>query len=70
MLAEVAVINTRPLTYVNSDFSSGFTLTPAHFLTDGLDTFIPGEDFGSPQDFERGIQQKSWLTTGGRVKYN
>ena len=33
MLTEVeAVINTRPLNYVNSDFPSGFTLKPAHFL--------------------------------------
>ena len=37
MLAEVeAIINTRPLTYVYGDFLSGFTLTPAHFLTDIL----------------------------------
>ena len=34
MITEVeAIINTRPLTYVYGDFLSGFTLTPAHFLT-------------------------------------
>jgi len=34
MLVEVeAIINTRPLTYVYSEFSSGFTLTPAHFFS-------------------------------------
>ena len=39
MLVEVeAIINTRPLTYVCSEFSSGFTLTPAHFLSGNLDT--------------------------------
>ena len=32
ILAKVeAVVNTRPLTYVYNDFSSGFTLTPTHF---------------------------------------
>ena len=36
-----AIINTRPLTYVYGDFLSGFTLTPAHFLTANLDTVIP-----------------------------
>ena len=41
MITEVeAIINTRPLTYVY-DFLSGFTLTPAHFLTANLDTVIP-----------------------------
>ena len=39
-LAEVeAVVNTRPLTYVYDDFSSGFTLTPAHFLNNNLRPF-------------------------------
>ena len=28
-----AIINTRPLTYVYDEFDSGFTLTPAHFLS-------------------------------------
>ena len=42
MITEVeAIINTRPLTYVYSDFLSGFTLAPAHFLTANLDTVIP-----------------------------
>ena len=42
MMTEVeAIINTHPLTYVYGDFSSGFTLTPAHFLTGNLDTVIP-----------------------------
>ena len=42
LLAEVeAIINTHPLTYVYGDFLSGFTLTPAHFLTGNLDTVIP-----------------------------
>ena len=42
MITEVeAIINTRPLTYVYGDFLSGFTLTPAHFLTTNLDTVIP-----------------------------
>jgi len=42
MLAEVeAMINTCPLTYVYSDFLSGLTLTPAHFLTGNLETVIP-----------------------------
>ena len=37
MITEVqAIINTRPLTYVYGDFLSGFTLTPAHFLTANL----------------------------------
>ena len=27
------IINTRPLTYVYDEFDSGFTLTPAHFLS-------------------------------------
>ena len=41
MVTEVeAIINTRPLTYVYGDFMSGFTLTPAHFLTGNLDTVI------------------------------
>ena len=31
-----AVLNTRPLTHVYEDFESGFTLTPAHFLTANL----------------------------------
>ena len=45
MVTEVeAIINTRPLTYVYGDFLSGFTLTPAHFLTGNLDTIMP---FGS-----------------------
>ena len=34
ILTEVeAIINTRPLMYVYDEFDSGFTLTPAHFLT-------------------------------------
>ena len=42
MITEVeAIINTRPLTYVYGDILSGFTLTPAHFLTANLDTVIP-----------------------------
>jgi len=42
MLTEVeAMINICPLTYVYSDFLSGFTLTPAHFLTGKLETVIP-----------------------------
>ena len=37
ILSEVeAVLNTRSLTYVYEDFESGFTLTPAHFLTANL----------------------------------
>jgi len=41
-LTEVeAMINTCPLIYVYSDFLSGFTLTPAHFLTGELETVIP-----------------------------
>ena len=53
MLTEVeAVINTRPLTYVNSDFPSVFTLTPAHFLAGGLDTIIPSMDICSGEDTE------------------
>ena len=42
MITEVeAIINTCPLTYVYGHFLSGFTLTPAHFLTANLDTVIP-----------------------------
>ena len=34
ILTEVeAIINTHPLRYVYDEFDSGFTLTPAHFLT-------------------------------------
>ena len=34
ILTEVeAIINTRPLNYVYDEFDSGFTLTPAHFLS-------------------------------------
>ena len=45
MATEVeAIINTRPLTNVYGDFLSGFTLTPAQFLTDNLDTIM---SFGS-----------------------
>ena len=36
-----AISNTHPFTYVYDDFLSGFTLTPAHFLTANLDTVIP-----------------------------
>ena len=37
MITEVeAIIDTRHLTYVYGDFLSGFTLTPAHFLTANL----------------------------------
>ena len=42
MITEVeAIINTCPLTYVYGDYLSGFTLTPAHFLTANLDVAIP-----------------------------
>ena len=42
MITEVeAIINAHPLTSVYGDFLSGFTLTPAHFLTANLDTVIP-----------------------------
>ena len=42
MLTEVeAIINTRALTYVYDDFLTGFTLTPAHFLTGDLDIALP-----------------------------
>ena len=34
-----AVVNTRPLTYVNEEFESGFSLTPAHFLNSNLRCF-------------------------------
>ena len=44
MLVEVeAIVNTCPLTYVHGDFPSGFTLTPAHFLSGNLDTALPCE---------------------------
>src|SRR5689334_382344 len=34
VVAEIeAILNTRPLTYVGSDFSNGQLITPAHFLT-------------------------------------
>ena len=54
MVTEVeAIINTRPLTYVYGDFLSGFTLTPAHFLTGNLDTVIPfGSDNCEDVDFQ------------------
>ena len=40
LLSEVeAVINTRPLTYVYEEFESGFSLTPAHFLSSNLRCF-------------------------------
>ena len=42
MITEVeAIINTRPLTYVYCDFLSGFTLTPAQFLTANLRHLYP-----------------------------
>ena len=56
MLTEVeAIINTRPLTYVYGDFLSGFTLTPAHFLTGNLDTVMP---FNSDDCEDTEYQQK------------
>ena len=39
-----AVLNTRPLTYVHEDLESGFTLTPAHFLTANLKPMLIMED--------------------------
>jgi len=35
-----AIINTRPLTYVYDEFDSGFTLTPAHFLSSYFFTIV------------------------------
>ena len=62
MITEVEVIiNTRPLTYVYGDFLSGFTLTPAHFLTANLDTVIPFniDDCEDVDISKRGTQHKS-----------
>ena len=42
LLAEVeAILNTRPLTYVYEEFSSGFVLTPANFLIGDCNNIIP-----------------------------
>ena len=42
LLAEVeAILNTRPLTYVYEEFSSGFVLTPANFLIGDCNNTIP-----------------------------
>ena len=62
MITEVgAIINTRPLTCVYGDFLSGFTLTPAHFLTADLDTVIPFniDDCEDVDYQQRGTQHKS-----------
>ena len=74
MITEVkAIIDTHPLTYVYGDFLSGFTLTPAHFLTANLDTVIPFnindcEDVDYQQ--KRDSAQELTLSIGGRVKNN
>ena len=36
-----AIINTHPLLMCIEIFLSGFTLTPAHFLTANVDTVMP-----------------------------
>ena len=53
LLTEVeAIINTRPLTYVYGDFPSGFTLTPAHFLSGNLETVLPCETEDTDIDYQ------------------
>ena len=45
ILKEVeAVINSRPLVYVEDDINSSLTLTPSHFLTLNPTTGIPTYD--------------------------
>ena len=73
MVTEVeAIVNTRPLTYVYGDFLSGFTLTPAHFLTGNLDTVIPfNVDDCEDVEFQQRKDSAQDLTDIGRkVKNN
>ena len=54
ILTEVeAIINTRPLTYVYDEFDSGFTLTPAHFLTSHFEPLMimSMEERGADEDY-------------------
>ena len=42
LLTEIeAVLNSRPLIYVNKDFESGFVLTPSHFLVMNIKLGLP-----------------------------
>ena len=47
------IINTRPLTYVWDEFDSGFTLTPAHFLTSHFEPLMMTsmEEKGADEDY-------------------
>ena len=41
-----AIINSRPLTYVQADINSGYALTPSHFLSLNQKTGCPNIDTG------------------------
>ena len=49
-----AVINSRPLVYVGEDFGSGFSLTPADFLTLNTKSGIPIIEINNSHDPDYG----------------
>ena len=49
-----AVINSRPLVYVDEDFGSGFSLTPADFLNLNAKSGVPIIEVNNPHDPDYG----------------
>jgi hypothetical protein len=47
-----AIVNSRPLVYVGSDFDAGQILTPAHFLTINTKTGLPDVNNDNVTDFD------------------